>query len=41
MLLGNVIYGVNSFVINVNCAGAGFSYRTDIDPVRGWILGQF
>jgi Trypsin len=40
VLLGNVVYGVNSFVINGNCAGAGFSYRTDIDPVRSWILTQ-
>jgi secreted trypsin-like serine protease len=40
VLLGNVVYGVNSFVINGNCAGAGFSYRTDINPVHDWIVSQ-
>ena len=40
VLDGNVIYGVNSFVINSNCAGSGYSYRVDIDPVRQWIVDQ-
>jgi hypothetical protein len=40
VLKGNVIYGVNSFVINSNCAGSGFSYRVDINPVRAWIIAQ-
>ena len=40
VLDGNVIYGVNSFVINSNCAGSGYSYRVDIEPVRQWIVDQ-
>ncbi len=32
VLLGrtNVVVGVNSFVLNQNCKGASFAYRTDI-----------
>jgi hypothetical protein len=40
VLLGSKVYAVNSFVLNSNCAGSGFSYRVDIDPVRTWIIGQ-
>lgn len=38
VLDGNIVYGVNSFVINTNCAGSGYSYRVDIEEVRNWIL---
>ena len=40
VLLGNTVYAVNSFVINRNCAGSGYSYRVDLEDVRNWILGQ-
>jgi len=34
------VTGVGSFVINQNCAGAGFYYRVDTD--YAWeFLGQF
>ena len=34
----DVILGVNSFVINGQCAGVGFAYRTDQEAVLAWIL---
>lgn len=34
---GNTIVAVNSFVINGNCAGAGFSYRIDDPEILAWI----
>jgi hypothetical protein len=40
VLSGDVVYGVNSFVINGNCAGASFAYRVDIEPVNTWIVEQ-
>jgi hypothetical protein len=40
VLSGDVVYGVNSFVKNINCAGSGFSYRVDIEPVHTWIVEQ-
>jgi len=30
--------GLNSFVINGNCAGLGFGYRVDTDEVYQWIF---
>lgn len=36
----DIVYGVNSFVINSNCAGSGYSYRVDIKSVRDWIISQ-
>jgi secreted trypsin-like serine protease len=33
----NVIVGVNSFVLNSNCKGSGFAYRTDIANAYTWI----
>jgi hypothetical protein len=33
------IVGVNSFVLNNNCAGVGFAYRVDSAAVQNWILG--
>jgi len=35
----NAIVGVNSFVLNGNCAGVGFAFRTDTEAVISWILG--
>ena len=35
----NTIVGVNSFVLNANCRGNGFAYRTDTQAVIDWILG--
>jgi secreted trypsin-like serine protease len=32
------IVAVNSFVLNVNCAGASFGYRVDTAAVQAWIL---
>jgi hypothetical protein len=40
VLSGDVVYGVNSFVLNGNCAGASFAYRVDIEPVHTWIVDQ-
>lgn len=42
VLLGdsNVMIGVNSFVLNNNCAGTVFAYRTDIADARSF-LSQF
>ncbi|HEY5660269.1 MAG TPA: trypsin-like serine protease [Gaiellaceae bacterium] len=34
----NVVLGVNSFVINGQCAGVGFAYRLDQPDVIAWIL---
>jgi hypothetical protein len=34
----DVILGVNSFVINGQCAGVGFAYRIDQQAVYEWIL---
>ena len=34
----DVILGVNSFVINGQCAGVGFAYRIDQEDVFNWIL---
>ena len=40
VLLGgtDVIVAVNSFVLNGNCAGQGYGYRTDQQEVIDWIL---
>jgi hypothetical protein len=35
----NQIVAVNSFVMNANCAGASFGYRTDRQEVIDWING--
>jgi hypothetical protein len=40
VLLGDVVYAVNSFVANRNCTGSGYSYRVDLDPVHAWIVMQ-
>jgi hypothetical protein len=34
----NTIVAVNSFVLNGNCRGVGFGYRTDTEDVIEWIL---
>jgi hypothetical protein len=39
VLYGNTVVAVNSFVINANCAGAGFSYRVDQTDILNWING--
>jgi Trypsin len=36
----DVILGVNSFVINGQCAGVGFAYRIDQPEVLAWILAN-
>lgn len=36
----DVILGVNSFVINGQCAGVGFAYRVDQQAVIDWILAN-
>jgi hypothetical protein len=33
------IVGINSFVLNPNCAGSAFGYRVDRQPVQDWING--
>jgi hypothetical protein len=35
----NTIVGVNSFVLNGNCRGVAFAYRTDTRAVFDWIRG--
>jgi hypothetical protein len=37
VLYGTTILAVNSFVINANCAGAGYSYRIDQPHILSWI----
>jgi hypothetical protein len=37
VLYGTTILAVNSFVINANCAGAGYSYRIDQPQILSWI----
>jgi hypothetical protein len=37
VLYGTTILAVNSFVINANCAGAGYSYRIDQAHILSWI----
>lgn len=36
----NTIIGVNSFVLNGQCAGVGFAYRTDQAAVISWVLAH-
>jgi hypothetical protein len=36
----NVILGVNSFVVNGQCAGVSFAYRVDQPDVIAWILAN-
>jgi hypothetical protein len=36
----DIILGVNSFVVNGQCAGVGFAYRTDQADVLAWILAN-
>lgn len=36
---GTVIVAVNSFVLNSNCKGAGFGYRTDISDSLNFLVG--
>lgn len=37
VLYGSTVLAVNSFVINGNCAGAGYSYRIDQPEILAWI----
>lgn len=37
VLYGSTVLAVNSFVINGNCAGAGYSYRIDQPEILSWI----
>ena len=37
VLYGTTVLAVNSFVINANCAGAGYSYRIDQAHILEWI----
>jgi Trypsin len=39
-VLGEIIVAVNSFVLNYNCAGAGFGYRVDTAYAQEFILGE-
>jgi hypothetical protein len=36
----DIVVAVNSFVLNGNCAGQGFGYRTDQQAVINWILAN-
>jgi hypothetical protein len=36
----DIIVAVNSFVLNSQCAGSGFGYRTDQQDVINWILAR-
>ena len=40
VLLGSTIYAVNSFVLNGNCAGSGYSFRVDLPAINAWIRSQ-
>jgi hypothetical protein len=40
VLLGSTVYAVNSFVVNGNCAGSGYSYRVDLPAINAWIRAQ-
>jgi hypothetical protein len=37
VLLGDTVLAVNSFVLNGNCAGSGFSFRIDRPEILEWI----
>jgi Trypsin len=37
VLYGSTVLAVDSFVINTNCAGAGYSYRIDQPNILSWI----
>jgi hypothetical protein len=37
VLYGTTILAVNSFVLNDNCAGSGYSYRIDQPEILAWI----
>jgi trypsin len=40
VLLGSTVYAVNSFAINGNCAGSGYSFRVDLPAINAWIRSQ-
>jgi len=40
VLKGSTVYAVNSFVINNNCAGSGYSFRVDLPAINSWIRSQ-
>ncbi|WP_369253337.1 trypsin-like serine protease [Geodermatophilus amargosae] len=39
VLVGDTVTAVNSFVMNGACAGTGFGYRVDQQPVLDWLRG--
>ncbi len=39
VFLAGEIVAVNSFVLNNQCMGNGFSYRTDRQPILDWLAG--
>ena len=40
VLKGSTVYAVNSFVVNNNCAGSGYSFRVDLPAINSWIRSQ-
>jgi Trypsin len=37
ILLGNVVYAVNSYVWNGNCTNAGYAFRVDLPEINQWV----
>jgi hypothetical protein len=40
ILIGNVVYAVNSYVWNSNCTNASYAFRVDLPAIHNWILAQ-
>jgi hypothetical protein len=40
ILIGNVVYAVNSYVWNSNCTNASYAFRVDLPEINQWIRDQ-
>jgi hypothetical protein len=40
ILIGNVVYAVNSYVWNSNCTNASYAFRVDLVDINDWIRDQ-
>jgi hypothetical protein len=40
ILVGDVVYAVNSYVWNSNCTNASYAFRVDLAEINQWILKQ-
>lgn len=40
ILVGNVVYAVNSYVWNSNCTNASYAFRVDLPAVNAWVAAR-